>query len=74
MLICACVLDQVIILKEFYIFNSYLQVDVVLTLAAGLSVQSPFTNRSYREIDCIQNRQHLISDFGDLFTLIKVFR
>lgn len=59
MLISACVLDQV---------------DVTLTIAAGLSVQSPFTNRSYRDFECIQSRQHLISDLGDPFTLIKVYR
>jgi hypothetical protein len=59
MLIYSCVLDQL---------------DVCLTLAAGLSVQSPFTNRSFREHDCVQARQHLISDIGDLFTLIKVYR
>lgn len=59
MLISACVLNQV---------------DVTLTIAAGLSVQSPFTNRSYRDSECIQNRQHLISDLGDPFTLIKIYR
>ena len=49
MLIYACVLDQL---------------DVCLTVAAGISVQSPFTNRSFRDFECIQNRQHLVSDIG----------
>uniref|UniRef100_A0A915CNX3 Helicase C-terminal domain-containing protein n=1 Tax=Ditylenchus dipsaci TaxID=166011 RepID=A0A915CNX3_9BILA len=59
MLVYACALDQV---------------DVVLTIAAGLSVQSPFTNRSYRDNECIQSRQYLVSDLGDPFTLLKVYR
>ncbi|KAI1724583.1 EF hand associated domain-containing protein [Ditylenchus destructor] len=59
MLVYACVLDQI---------------DVVLTIAAGLSVQSPFTNRSYRDNECIQSRQYLISDMGDPFTLLRVYR
>jgi hypothetical protein len=59
MLIYSCVLDQL---------------DVALTIAAGLSVQSPFTNRSFRDSDCIQGRQHLLSDIGDPFTLIRVYR
>lgn len=59
MLIYACVLDQL---------------DVGLTIAAGLSVQSPFTNRSFREPECINGRQHLLSDIGDPFTLIRVYR
>ena len=28
------------------------QIEPVLSLAAALSVQSPFTNRAYRDIDC----------------------
>uniref|UniRef100_A0A914C233 Helicase C-terminal domain-containing protein n=1 Tax=Acrobeloides nanus TaxID=290746 RepID=A0A914C233_9BILA len=59
MLVYACVLDQV---------------DVTLTMAAGLSVQSPFTNRSFRDYDCVQKRQHLLSDIGDPFTLVKTYR
>jgi HrpA-like RNA helicase len=50
------------------------QIDVTLTVAAGLSVQSPFTQRSFREFDCIQKRQNLISDMGDPFTLVKVYK
>lgn len=59
MLVYACVLDQV---------------DVCLTMAAGLSVQSPFTNRSFRDYECVQKRQHLLSDIGDPFTLVKTYR
>uniref|UniRef100_A0A914H4K2 ATP-dependent RNA helicase DHX34 n=1 Tax=Globodera rostochiensis TaxID=31243 RepID=A0A914H4K2_GLORO len=59
MLIYACVLNQL---------------DIALTIAASLSVQSPFTNRSFRDADCIQGRQHLLSDMGCPFTLIRVYR
>lgn len=61
MLIYACVLDRL---------------DVALTVAAGLSVQSPFTNRSFRDPDCISGRQHLLSNspIGDPFTLIRIYR
>ncbi|KAL3108660.1 hypothetical protein niasHT_019181 [Heterodera trifolii] len=59
MLIYACVLNQL---------------DIALTVAASLSVQSPFTNRSFRDSDCIHGRQHLLSDMGCPFTLIRVYR
>ncbi|CAJ0602732.1 unnamed protein product [Cylicocyclus nassatus] len=49
-------------------------VEVMLTVAAGLSVQSPFTNRSYRELDVVERRARLTSSMGDPFTLIEVFR
>ncbi|CAD5215772.1 unnamed protein product [Bursaphelenchus okinawaensis] len=50
------------------------EVDVILTVAAGLSVQSIFTNRSFRDYDTVQKRTSLLSDIGDAFTLIKVYR
>ncbi|RCN31087.1 helicase protein [Ancylostoma caninum] len=49
-------------------------VEVMLTVAAGLSVQSPFTNRSYRELDVVDRRARLTSSMGDPFTLIEIFR
>ncbi|KAE9417757.1 hypothetical protein Angca_008420, partial [Angiostrongylus cantonensis] len=53
------------------VFN---QVDVILTVAAGLSVQSPFTNRSYRDLQVVERRRRLTSPLGDPFTLIEIFR
>ncbi|KAI6241718.1 hypothetical protein M3Y99_00334200 [Aphelenchoides fujianensis] len=50
------------------------EIDVILTIAAGLSVQSAFTNRSFRDFECIQNRQNLVCDVGDPFTLVQVYR
>ena len=32
------------------------QIDPVLSLAAALSVQTPFTNRAYRDLDCEVNK------------------
>ncbi|EYC14516.1 hypothetical protein Y032_0040g249 [Ancylostoma ceylanicum] len=49
-------------------------VEVMLTVAAGLSVQSPFTNRSYRELDVVDRRARMTSSMGDPFTLIEIFR
>jgi len=50
------------------------QVDSVLTLAAALSVQSPFTNKAYRDSDCLASRRNLDSDHGDPLTLLNAFR
>ncbi|CAI4228026.1 unnamed protein product [Auanema sp. JU1783] len=59
MLIMGCVLDQT---------------DVMLTVAASLSVQSPFTHRSFRESNVVERRSTLTSPMGDPFTCINVFR
>ncbi|CAO4375068.1 unnamed protein product [Caenorhabditis nigoni] len=59
MLVYGCVVDEI---------------EVMLTVAAGLSVQSPFTNRSYRELEIVERRASLTSSMGDPFTLIAVFR
>ncbi|CAI5449509.1 unnamed protein product [Caenorhabditis angaria] len=59
MLVYGCVVDQL---------------EVMLTVAAGLSVQSPFTNRSYRELEIVEKRANLTSPMGDPFTLIAIFR
>ena len=50
------------------------QVESVLTLAAALSVQSPFTNKSYKDADCVAARRSLDSDHGDPITLLNAFR
>jgi len=50
------------------------QVESVLTLAAALSVQSPFTNKAYKDPDCVAARRSLDSDHGDPFTLLNAFR
>ena len=50
------------------------QVDSVLSLAAALSVQSPFTNNAYKDEDCITARKDMDSDHGDPVTLLNAYR
>ena len=50
------------------------QVESVLTLAAAMSVQSPFTNKAYKDNDCVAARRSLDSDHGDPITLLNAFR
>eukprot|EP00090_Calanus_glacialis_P045237 TRINITY_DN8265_c0_g1_i2.p1 TRINITY_DN8265_c0_g1~~TRINITY_DN8265_c0_g1_i2.p1 ORF type:complete len:1169 (-),score=448.58 TRINITY_DN8265_c0_g1_i2:22-3528(-) len=50
------------------------QVESVLTLAAALSVQSPFTNKAFRDPECVAARRSLDSDHGDPLTLLNAFR
>lgn len=51
-----------------------LQVECMLTVAGGLSVQSIFTQRSYRDPDCQAARGSLNCDHGDPFTLVNTYR
>ena len=46
----------------------------MLTLAAALSVQSPFTNKAYRDSDCMAARRNLDNDHGDPLTLLNAYR
>ncbi|CAJ0931079.1 unnamed protein product, partial [Mesorhabditis belari] len=49
--------------------------DVALTVAAGLSIQSPFTNRSFRDVNTVEQRGRLCTTVGgDPLTLVSVFR
>ncbi|CAL7944803.1 unnamed protein product [Xylocopa violacea] len=50
------------------------QVEPVLSLAAALSIQTPFTNRAYRDSECETSRKRLESDHGDPITLLNAFR
>ena len=50
------------------------QVEPVLSLAAALSIQTPFTNRAYRDSECETSRKKLESDHGDPLTLLNAFR
>ncbi|XP_058822915.1 probable ATP-dependent RNA helicase DHX34 [Topomyia yanbarensis] len=50
------------------------QLQPVLTLAAALSVQSPFTNRAYREAECERALRSLESDHGDPITLLNAYK
>lgn len=48
-------------------------VEPVLTVAAALSVQSPFLRSSQQNPDCATARQPLHSNLGDPFTLLNTF-
>ncbi|KAG8195923.1 hypothetical protein JTE90_001157 [Oedothorax gibbosus] len=48
-------------------------IEPILSLAAALSVQSPFTNRSTRDPELKAARESLESDHGDPFTLLQTF-
>ncbi|XP_053949579.1 probable ATP-dependent RNA helicase DHX34 [Anastrepha ludens] len=48
-------------------------VEKILTLAATMSVQNPFTNRAYTDRKCEQEREPLQSDQGDIFTLLRAY-
>merc|ERR1719305_792766 len=60
--------------KMLIIGTLFHQVDSVLSLAAALSVQSPFTNNAYKDQDCVAARRQLDSDHGDPITLLNSFR
>lgn len=48
-------------------------IDPVLTIAAAMSVQSPFTRRFSNDPDVMNSRQSLESEHGDPFTLLNAF-
>lgn len=50
------------------------QAQPVLSLAAALSVQTPFTNRAFRDPECENARKSLESDHGDPITLLNALR
>ncbi|KAL7295806.1 hypothetical protein TKK_0010856 [Trichogramma kaykai] len=50
------------------------QVEPVLSLAAALSVQTPFTNKAYRDKECETSRKNLESDHGDPITLLNAYK
>jgi hypothetical protein len=43
-------------------------------MASALNVQSPFTNRAYRDAECEKLRKDLESDHGDPLTLLNLYR
>merc|ERR1719422_150468 len=65
---------DVCISKMLIMGSLFHQVESVLTLAAAMSVQSPFTNKAYKDDDCIAARRSLDNDHGDPITLLNAFR
>ncbi|KAL4647697.1 putative ATP-dependent RNA helicase DHX34 [Arapaima gigas] len=72
-----CLLAQlpvdVVIGKMLVLGSVFSFVEPVLTVAAALSVQSPFLRSAQHNPDCSTARQPLQSDQGDPFTLLNTF-
>ncbi|XP_042556406.1 probable ATP-dependent RNA helicase DHX34 [Dipodomys spectabilis] len=72
-----CLLAQlpvdVVIGKMLILGAMFSLAEPVLTVAAALSVQSPFTRSAQGSLECAAARKPLESDQGDPFTLFNVF-
>lgn len=66
--LCDVFLGKMLVLGS--VFNL---VEPVLTVAAALSVQSPFLRSAQHNPDCATARQPLHSNQGDPFTLLNTF-
>uniref|UniRef100_A0A8C6R0H2 Probable ATP-dependent RNA helicase DHX34 n=1 Tax=Nannospalax galili TaxID=1026970 RepID=A0A8C6R0H2_NANGA len=64
---------DVVIGKMLILGSMFSLEEPVLTIAAALSVQSPFTRSAQNNLDCATARRPLESDQGDPFTLFNVF-
>ncbi|ELK18606.1 Putative ATP-dependent RNA helicase DHX34 [Pteropus alecto] len=64
---------DVVIGKMLILGCTFHLAEPVLTIAAALSVQSPFTRSAQSNPECVAARRPLESDQGDPFTLFNVF-
>ncbi|KAM4825225.1 putative ATP-dependent RNA helicase DHX34 isoform 2-T4 [Thomomys bottae] len=64
---------DVVIGKMLILGATFSLAEPVLTVAAALSVQSPFTRSAQSSLECAAARRPLESDQGDPFTLFNVF-
>ncbi|XP_072286092.1 probable ATP-dependent RNA helicase DHX34 [Pyxicephalus adspersus] len=64
---------DVVIGKMLILGSLFNLVEPVMTIAAALSVQSPFLRNATKNPDCTTARKPLESDHGDPFTLLNVF-
>lgn len=48
-------------------------VEPIVTMAAALSVQSPFLSNTRCDFETMQSRKELISDHGDPLTLLNAY-
>ncbi|XP_067667167.1 probable ATP-dependent RNA helicase DHX34 [Haliotis asinina] len=62
---------DVVIGKMLIMGSIFHMIDPVLTIAAAMSVQSPFTMKAHQDRDAIAARKPLESDHGDPFTLLN---
>ncbi|XP_064149969.1 probable ATP-dependent RNA helicase DHX34 [Loxodonta africana] len=64
---------DVVIGKMLVLGSTFHLAEPVLTIAAALSVQSPFTRSAQSNPECAAARRPLESDQGDPFTLFNIF-
>ncbi|XP_060571590.1 probable ATP-dependent RNA helicase DHX34, partial [Ruditapes philippinarum] len=64
---------DVVIGKMLIMGSIFHMIDPVLSIAAAMSVQSPFTSKMYTDVDSMAARKSLESDHGDPFTLLNAF-
>lgn len=64
---------DVVIGKMLIMGSIFHMIDPVLSIAAAMSVQSPFTSHAHTDHDAIASRKPLESDHGDPFTLLNAF-
>lgn len=64
---------DVVVGKMLVMASVFDMIDPVLTIAAGLCVQSVFTSNAHRNYDAIQLRKSFDSDHGDPLTLLNAF-
>ncbi|XP_071979150.1 probable ATP-dependent RNA helicase DHX34 isoform X1 [Engystomops pustulosus] len=64
---------DVVIGKMLILGSLFSLVEPILTIAAALSVQSPFVRSATNNPECSTARKPLESDHGDPFTLLNVF-
>ncbi|XP_045216497.2 probable ATP-dependent RNA helicase DHX34 [Mercenaria mercenaria] len=64
---------DVVIGKMLIMGSIFHMIDPVLSIAAAMSVQSPFTSKMHTDVDSMAARKSLESDHGDPFTLLNAF-
>lgn len=64
---------DVVIGKMLLMGSVFHLTDPVMIIAAGLSVQSPFTRRLDHDPEVTSRREELESDHGDPFTLLNAY-
>lgn len=64
---------DVVIGKMLIMGSIFHMIDPVLSIAAAMSVQSPFTSKIHTDVDSVAARKSLESDHGDPFTLLNAF-
>ncbi|XP_052792364.1 probable ATP-dependent RNA helicase DHX34 [Mya arenaria] len=64
---------DVVIGKMLIMGSIFHMIDPVLSIAAAMSVQSPFTSKIHTDVDSMAARKTLESDHGDPFTLLNAF-